>query len=57
MMKYNVWIYNCDSIFELDDVDSSVIRLESIDQDTFELLAETFGAQGINICAFPIYEG
>lgn len=56
-MKYNVWIYDSDNILDADNVGTNVIRLESIDQDTFELLAETFGAQGVNICAFPINEG
>lgn len=56
-MKYNVWIYDCESVKDVDSAESSVIRLESIDQDTLELLVETFEAQGINICAFPFCEG
>lgn len=55
-MKYNVWIYDCENVLDIDDVDTSILRLESIDQDTLERLAKIFGAHGINICAFPIYE-
>lgn len=56
-MKYNVWIYDCEDVLDVDEAETSVIRLESIDQDVLEYLTKTFEAQGINICAFPYCEG
>lgn len=52
-MKYDVIVTDAEDIFELDDLQDNLLRLDCISEEEVKHIVDIFGSRGLQVVLFP----
>lgn len=52
-MKYDVWLYDVENLFDLDDLYCNVLKFNQLDRNSADSLVKIAMEHGYKACMFP----
>lgn len=52
-MRYDVIVTDAEDIFELDDLQDNLLRLDCISEEEVKHIVDIFGSRGLQVVLFP----